>query len=333
MFASKFKILIITLFALTAGAYSQTYDLRFVLVQNEGFVGGNFDVLVQIKSNGSTFGLGTSNLAFDFNDNGLSSPTLLSVSNFSGGLYNDITVTEPASGRASVNIELFVPNNGTVVPTTYINVATVRFSIDNTSETSNLVWRTSAPNATNVFDDDLTTLISSNDLQGTDVSLPVSLSGFSLEMDAGAVALSWITQSETNNAGFEVYRSIDPEGDFEKIGGYEEFASLESPGNTSSEHSYQFIDANITGQTTYWYKLADVDLNGFRSFHNPKSITTGNLLPDEFALEPNYPNPFNPETTILFQVPGQRESAMPELVRVRTDSAANLCGGYGPQCR
>ena len=63
---------------------------------------------------------------------------------------------------------------------------------------------------------------------------------------------------------------------------------------------------------TYWYKIADVDYNGARTFHGPLSIlvrsgNSGNgdelVIPDNFELGQNYPNPFNPETQIRIAIP------------------------------
>jgi hypothetical protein len=150
-----------------------TYDLRIVEVKNDKVVSGNLDVKIQIQSVGGTFAMGSSNLVFTYNTSGLSTPTLLAVHNFSGGSYNAMTVTQPATNRVSANIELFAPNTGTTIASTFMDVVTIRFTITNTSQTSNIVWRTIAPNPTVVFLDNETALANAGNLESLDVSLPV----------------------------------------------------------------------------------------------------------------------------------------------------------------
>ena len=81
-------------------------------------------------------------------------------------------------------------------------------------------------------------------------------------------------------------------------------------GNSSTNHEYSYIDNTITQNQTYWYKIADVDVNGNRSYHGPLSVdfTSGNLfagdiMPTELNLYQNLPNPFNPTTKIIFDIP------------------------------
>ena len=49
-------------------------------------------------------------------------------------------------------------------------------------------------------------------------ALPVSLSKFRPErLDSGAVVVRWITESELNNAGFNILRSETRDGEFTKL--------------------------------------------------------------------------------------------------------------------
>lgn len=152
-------------------AASQTFDLQFVEVLNNGV---NYDAKVQMKSNGGTFGMGSGNLVFTYTG-GVSSPSLLVAHNFSGGFYTPMTVTEPVPGRVSVNIEYNGgTGGGTSVPSTYLDVVTIRFTTTNPQGTATFTWRTITPNRTNVFLDDNATEIASGTLNNlTTGTLPV----------------------------------------------------------------------------------------------------------------------------------------------------------------
>jgi hypothetical protein len=147
----KVNILFILLLQIIASNISitQAYDLRFLEVLNNGT---NYDVKIQIRSN-SDFKLASSNITFNFNIAGLSNPTLLTAYNFIPPAYNDMTVTNPNSGVASINI-VYIKDEAAsayTVDTNWVDVATVRFTTIDISQISNLSFRSTGHSNTVVY--------------------------------------------------------------------------------------------------------------------------------------------------------------------------------------
>ena len=127
-----------------------------------------------------------------------------------------------------------------------------------------------------------------------DVHLPVQISLFEAKSIIGGVQLRWITESETENVGFILFRSPNRLGPYQRI--HENLIS--SKGNSSTRQIYQFVDHSTAQDEKYYYKLADLSYQGQLEYHDPILVeTTG---PTIFQLLPNYPNPFNTETRIPF---------------------------------
>ncbi len=308
--------------------HAQTYDLQFVEVQNTG---SQFDVKVQIKSNGSTFDMGSGNLVFTYNTAALSTPALLSAANFSGTFYSPMTVTQPAAGRVSMNVELLLPNFGTTVPATYTDVATIRFTIVNLASTTGLVWRTVSPNATNVFQDDNATLVPAGTLHSLDEPLPIQLASFTAYVTGqNDVRLEWATVSETNNYGFEVQKAQDQPQSFTTIPN----SFVAGHGTTTEPHEYSFIDAS-TPQGVWFYRLKQIDLDG--TIHYTDAIQVDVLssaeepvvIPTKVGLDQNYPNPFNPSTMIKFAIPQQSHVSL-EVFNLIGERVATLVNEIKP---
>lgn len=123
-------------------------------------------------------------------------------------------------------------------------------------------------------------------------SVPVELASFQASVSANSVQLNWVTESETNNYGFDIEKSRD-DVDFTKV----DFVA--GHGTVTEVKFYEYFDAGLQ-PGLYYYRLKQVDLDG--SFEYSPTLEISISVPDRFTLNQNYPNPFNPETQIKFEV-------------------------------
>ena len=168
-------------------------------------------------------------------------------------------------------------------------------------------------------------------LNDPDQTLNVHLASFRAVAGNGKVALQWVTESELDNLGFILQRAAEENGDYQEIANYRDNEALKGAGTTSRKTVYVFNDHSVFNGQTYWYKLIDVDMNGVCKEHPVISATprvnagdlgmaTNGSLPSKYALHQNFPNPFNPGTTIRFEIPDEKEA-----VNIRL-SIYNLAG-------
>jgi hypothetical protein len=140
---------------------------------------------------------------------------------------------------------------------------------------------------------------------GDDVSLPVELSSFIVEATNQGVLCEWTTESETENLGFILERKTE-ETNWIEIASYKTDDGLLGQGSISSATDYEYIDALVEPNTTYEYRLSDVDYDGVVTYHATRTVTVDKApLPsvvEEFTVLPAYPNPFNPSTTITYGI-------------------------------
>ncbi|MEJ8843026.1 T9SS type A sorting domain-containing protein [Lacibacter sp. H375] len=122
------------------------------------------------------------------------------------------------------------------------------------------------------------------DLPNNCAPLPVSLKSFNATQRSNKAFLTWETDLENNNDGFDVERRSAGNSQYQKIG----FVDSKAPGGTGSAYSYSFDDNQALAKGVTYYRLRQVDLDGKATYSEVKAVRTGNGGLLTISI---YPNP------------------------------------------
>ena len=97
----------------------------------------------------------------------------------------------------------------------------------------------------------------------------VGLASFTAKGLEDRVLLEWVTMSELDTVGFDLWRKTAGEKDYSRITS----GIIPSKGDALHGAGYQYEDMDVLPKVTYSYMLEDIDSAGEGTFHGPVSVT------------------------------------------------------------
>lgn len=113
-----------------------------------------------------------------------------------------------------------------------------------------------------------------DNITAADAPLSVELSAFTATTTTDSVTIKWSTATETNNLGFNIYRSETKDGKYIKLNA----RLIEGAGTDATPHDYSFTDDDVVLDKTYYYYVEDIDFAGRSNQSDIIQVTVGQQL-------------------------------------------------------
>ncbi len=114
----------------------------------------------------------------------------------------------------------------------------------------------------------------------------VELSYFRATSLDSAVILEWATETELDNAGFNLWRNEEKDGEYVRVNPY----FIPSEGEAGFGAAYSYTDYDVQNGKIYYYKLEDINIYGKSTFHGSVSAIPNDIIiiwPDEGKIRPS----------------------------------------------
>ncbi len=120
--------------------------------------------------------------------------------------------------------------------------------------TTTTTVQTTTPTTTTVHATTTTTVPSTTTT--TEIPTFINLSYFDAERFWRRIIITWQTESEVDNAGFNLYRAATEDGEYVPINS----SLIPAQGTSTQGAFYEFVDKDVQNRKTYYYKLEDIDM-------------------------------------------------------------------------